>query len=400
MTRKAATPNQGGPVSATASGRPGEAVQRLVDLAHAELGRGVGLDGPDLAAIAYSPQPGVVDEVRRESIVRRQTSPAVAAWLEEFGIAASAGPLRLPPNPALGMRARVCVPVRAGEELLAFLWLLDEPRRLDDAEIEVAADYALQIAAELQRERALERQEREGESTLVAALITGEPTAHPPYELLAAEEIAVAVVRVAAGQVAAPLEAFRRVSAPHQALIGSAGGEGVAILPGRSEGAADELLRSRLLPHLPPGAARIGVAASAAGVGELPAAHREARLSALAAVASPSLGTIVRWSSLGADRTLLKMIDAGGGEAIVPDGLLRLRDSDSAQTLLPTLETYLTVGDATSTAAALSIHRSTLYLRLRRIEEITGMDLRRGDDQLDLRLGLRLLRLLPPERRA
>lgn len=384
----------------SAADRPGEAVQRLVDLLHEELGRGVGLDDPELAAIAYSPQPGVVDEVRRESIVRRRTSPAVAAWLQERGIGASPGPLRLPPSPDLGMRARVCLPVRGGEELLGFLWLLDEPRRLTETEIELAGGYAARIAAELQRERALERQEREGESTLVAALIEGEPPAHPPYELLAAEEIAVAVVRLPGGGAGSSLEAFRRVSAPHQALIGSDGGDGVAILPGRSEGAAAELLRSRLLPHLPPGAARIGVAASAAGVAELPEAHREARLAADAAVASPSLGTIVLWSSLGADRTLLKMIDAGGGEPIVPDALLRLRDSDSARTLLPTLETYLTAGDATSTAAALSIHRSTLYLRLRRIEEITGMDLRQGDDQLDLRLGMRLLRLLPPEQRA
>lgn len=395
MTGKAATPDRSAP--GPAAERPGEAVQRLVDLAHEELGRGVGLDDAALAAIAYSPQPDAVDDVRRESVVRRRTSPAVAAWLEGRGIATCTGPLRLPPNPALGMRARICLPVRSGEELLAFLWLLDEPEPLTEAEVGLAAVYADRIAGELQRERALERRERAEESALVAALIEGRPPAHPPYELLAAEEVAVAVVRLGAGPAGPALEAFRRVAAPHQALIGAAGGEGAAILPGRSEAAAAELLRSRLLPHLPPGAARIGVAAGGGGVGGLPEAHREAKLSALAAASAPSLGTIVRWSSLGADRTLLKMIDEGGGEAIVPDGLLALRDSDSARTLLPTLEAYLTTGEVGSTAAALSIHRSTLYLRLRRIEEISGMDLRRGDDQLDLRLGLRLLRLLPPE---
>ena len=43
-------------------------------------------------------------------------------------------------------------------------------------------------------------------------------------------------------------------------------------------------------------------------------------------------------------------------------------------------------------ARALHLHRATLYRRLARVEEITGLDLSRGDDRLLAHLGLRLYR--------
>jgi DNA-binding PucR family transcriptional regulator len=40
----------------------------------------------------------------------------------------------------------------------------------------------------------------------------------------------------------------------------------------------------------------------------------------------------------------------------------------------------------------LSIHRTTLYYRLGRITELTGMDLRDGGERLAVHLGLKLAR--------
>ncbi|MFD0853362.1 helix-turn-helix domain-containing protein, partial [Actinomadura adrarensis] len=54
-------------------------------------------------------------------------------------------------------------------------------------------------------------------------------------------------------------------------------------------------------------------------------------------------------------------------------------------------------GSSPATAAALHIHRTSLYYRLRQIEEITGLDLGNGEDRLTLHLGLRLLSLLPAD---
>jgi DNA-binding PucR family transcriptional regulator len=60
-------------------------------------------------------------------------------------------------------------------------------------------------------------------------------------------------------------------------------------------------------------------------------------------------------------------------------------------TLAATLEAFLdAAGDIKRTAAALSLHRSGLYYRLQRIEELTGLDLAQGDDRLLAQLALRL----------
>ncbi|MGW3464972.1 helix-turn-helix domain-containing protein, partial [Streptomyces olivaceoviridis] len=54
-------------------------------------------------------------------------------------------------------------------------------------------------------------------------------------------------------------------------------------------------------------------------------------------------------------------------------------------------------GSIPRTAEALQIHRTSLYYRLRQIQEFTGLDLDSGGDRLVLHLGLRTLELLQAE---
>ena len=63
----------------------------------------------------------------------------------------------------------------------------------------------------------------------------------------------------------------------------------------------------------------------------------------------------------------------------------------SAPDLALTARTYLDLaGNVQKTAQALSIHRQTLYHRLRRIEELTALTLADGQDRLTLHLALTL----------
>jgi hypothetical protein len=383
-------------------GSSGDAVQQLIDDACAELGRGIGLDDSRLEALAYSSQPGVVDSVRRESLLRRRPSAEVAEWLDGLGIRGSQGAMRLQSNEGLGLRERVCVPVRHEGELLGFLWILDSPDPLSPGEVEVAAGYAERISVALAHERLLDRRERAVESELVERLVSGEmPPHHIPYELLTAGALMVAVVQLAddGGRSAPELEeavhGFRQALPPHYLLADIRAEEATMILAG-DEAEITAYLTTRLLPLLPGARARIGVGGVKTSAAELEPAHREARLATLAASRLPDLGPVVGWSSLGAYRTLLAMIDAREAPPAVPEPLLRLREVDGDETLLRTLETYLdSGGDTAASAAALAVHRTSLYYRLRRIEEITAKDLRSGDDRLDLHLGLRMMRLIP-----
>lgn len=61
---------------------------------------------------------------------------------------------------------------------------------------------------------------------------------------------------------------------------------------------------------------------------------------------------------------------------------------------MKTLETWLDEGcGPRATVARLQVRRTSLYYRLGRIEEITGMKLSDGGDRLALHLGLKLIRL-------
>jgi len=143
----------------------------------------------------------------------------------------------------------------------------------------------------------------------------------------------------------------------------------------------------RLLERLAPAVAGIGDGRE--DLGALPEAWREARDAARAAEAQPDLGPVARWTDLGAYR-LLTALPAGAppDPAVVP--LLSPDHRDLARTA----EVYLDhAGQAARTAAALAIHRQTLYYRLSRIEQLTGLDLADGQSRLLLHMALKASRL-------
>ncbi|WP_460367220.1 PucR family transcriptional regulator, partial [Actinocorallia lasiicapitis] len=87
---------------------------------------------------------------------------------------------------------------------------------------------------------------------------------------------------------------------------------------------------------------------------------------------------IARWDELGPYRLLTDAVDP----CVLP--LL------AHEALRTTAETYLDLaGHAQRTADALTIHRQTLYYRLGRIEELTGLDLAEGRDRLTLHMSLK-----------
>ena len=106
------------------------------------------------------------------------------------------------------------------------------------------------------------------------------------------------------------------------------------------------------------------------------------------------LGDVVHWDALGAYRTIGRLLAGAAPPAAVPESLGRLLADDDAATLVATLETYLELGaDAQAAASRVLVHRSSLYNRLRRIEHVAGVDLRSGEDRLELHLGLRIWRM-------
>jgi DNA-binding PucR family transcriptional regulator len=148
--------------------------------------------------------------------------------------------------------------------------------------------------------------------------------------------------------------------------------------------AAARLLRAA---HTP---AAGGIGAPRRSLSEAVAAWREALAAARAARAEPErLGPVAEWDEIGPYRLLTDLsADAADDPAVRP--LLRAVHAELARTA----EVFLDhAGQAGRTAAALDIHRQTLYYRLSRIEALTGLDLDEGTSRLLLHMALKAARL-------
>ena len=105
-------------------------------------------------------------------------------------------------------------------------------------------------------------------------------------------------------------------------------------------------------------------------------------------------GDVGAWSSLGIYRILAQLQPADLERETLHPGLLRLIEDPAHHDLVESLEAYFDrAGDMQATATYLALHRSSLYYRLSRVEEIAGVNLRSGDDRLALHLGIKMARL-------
>jgi sugar diacid utilization regulator len=399
-------------------------LQGLVDALAAELGQPVDVDDRHHRAIAYSSHRDPVDPVRLASILQREAPREVTDWLESLGIRDAAEPVHVPANPRFGMAARVCLPIRFDGTLLGYLWLIEEPEPLTVAQLEAAVRCAGELAVTLARERQLELGDRERKRELLGRLLGDDApgtdaadaaaaaaelvgggflAAAPAYAVLVVQPLhrdrpePSDAVRV---RIVGAVDQLRRSVAPHHALVRIGADRIDVVLACASAGDADRRARrlaetvERELAGSEGWSALVAAGDERATVRELRDAYAEAWVALRVARAVEGFAPLARWADLGAYRTLATLLGDGDPHAVPAPALARLLACPDAATLVPTLERYLDLGgDARAAAVALYLHRSSLYGRLRRIEEVAGVDLRTGEDRLELHMALRLWRL-------
>jgi DNA-binding PucR family transcriptional regulator len=132
-----------------------------------------------------------------------------------------------------------------------------------------------------------------------------------------------------------------------------------------------------------------GVSAPRTGLADLGTAWSEASAAARAARAEARFGPVAQWTSIGAFRLLTSLPPRSADDPAV-----RALLSPAHRELVRTAEVYLDcAGQAGRTAAELGVHRQTLYYRLSRVEQLTGLDLDDGEDRLLLHMALKAHRL-------
>lgn len=365
--------------------------QELVDEISALLATPATLENRDFGLIAFgahdSDDDAAMDPVRTRSILTRKSTPAVRAWFEGFGITRATGPVRIPAAPDAGVfRDRICLPVRHRGVVLGYVWLLDaEPGPTDD-QLTAAMEVATRIGGLLADE---ERADADLSREFVAVLTAGRGWQ---------SDMAVAALRAALGPSADGLHTVVCVT-PWQGEAPSIravpGAAAVTTLPEAESLAV--LVRLRTAEDLAPAhtaadrlraAAPAGIATPRRGLTELPAAWREASTAARAATAQPTLGPVAEWAGIGPYRLLAALYHPEIDPAVAP--LLAPAHAELARTA----EVFLdNAGQAGRTAAALGIHRQTLYYRLSRVEQLTGLDLDDGEDRLLLHMSLKSAKL-------
>lgn len=212
---------------------------------------------------------------------------------------------------------------------------------------------------------------------VLAASLTG-PAMPPELAVTVVEEL----VRPQASQVTVPV--------PPDGVLAV-----VAVDPRRTGQFVAELRDTvaRLAPALGTSRFAVGVGGPVTGAAALTGAVEEARHAHRSATTRPDQATVVRADELASHLLLLSGVPADTRRAFRDRLLGPLTEYDRAHgaDLVRTLDTFLSCSGSWSRSAdLLHVHVNTLRYRIGRVEQLTGRDLSRFEDRIDLFLALRL----------
>lgn len=406
--------------------------QELVDEISALLGAPATLENRDFELIAFGAydsegelDASALDPVRTRSILTRRSTTAVRTWFEGFGITRATAPVHIPPTPEAGVyRGRICLPVRHRGVVLGYVWLLEDDPGPSEAQLSAAMQVAARIGdlladeaqagADLTRElRAVLTAERGWQREMAVAELrtalgprgdglhtvvcvapwpSADPDDAPSVRTVPGATALCTVPWGAAGQSLALLVRLRSADVLTPALTAATRfvreGEGERGGGGQGAGASGAAKAAGSAGTAGPTVAA-GVAGARVGLAELGAAWQEASAAARAVLAEPRLGPVAEWASIGPYRLLTALPPEAAHDPAV-----RTLLSPAHRELARTAEVFLDcAGQAGRTAAELGIHRQTLYYRLSRVEQLTGLDLDDGEDRLLLHMALKAARL-------
>ena len=333
----------------------------------------------------------------------------VDALTEEIAAHSAAGaPAAFAPaRESLAARA-LCVPVPGGHGGAPDAWLtvVSDGRPLGDFERLIARQASIVVGLELMRERVVRETERRLAGDLLADALGDRLDAEElrgrlrPFGI--GDEAAVLVFELHDPPAAEGTLEAALADAGVPALVATSAAAGRPLLCAVVDAAAAEPIgtaRDAREALSAPG--RNGVRAAASrptGVGALRRAFHEARCALEAtSLADGEAPEVASHRDLGAF-TLLLAIQDEDALRLYSEGLLEPIEQTEGEyggELLRSLEAFIeNNGNWERAARQLYCHRHTLRYRIRKIEELTGRDLGRATDRIELWLALRAKELV------
>lgn len=321
-----------------------------------------------------------------ESLVLRASDPATAEGAERIALSGLGSELA---RPRRG-RARVSVPLVANGELLG-LFVAEGTTRID-----LGRALASQAAVGIKKVQLIERlTEKNLIKDFLEQLATGRRTGDLRHRAaglgIDLEQPHVVIEAAPPGEA---VEHALRGLAP--GLVLDRGEESIRALVAVPRAGTAALVQRLVELHasLPAGTA-FGVSNACAGETSYVDGFDEARQALFGSTFVHGRPGVVAYEDLGAYKYLLKVVLEGGVRDLTVDAVGRLAEYDAHRgaSLVQTLEEYLRRhGSINQAAEALYVHPNTLRQRLRRIAEVSGLDLA-SDDWLTIEIAVRMVRL-------
>ncbi|MFC5137450.1 PucR family transcriptional regulator [Actinomycetospora rhizophila] len=373
----------------------------------------VGPGGEVLAAAA--PGMGIAEAA---ALVRADARSAV--WPRTLEMAATVGRALRIPGP--GRRVQVVAPVLFGREVPAFLLAeedtaaRDRPEALagDDVLLLVAEHAATVVGVIAGRDRVLATAAGQVRGDLVSGLLldrardadqAAQWAEHVGYDPGVEHRVVVVSPDDDGAYGAGPASLLGEaeehlLAAAPSALTVVRDTETVAVVPETADPAAvgatcaRRLARGRVPDPDALWPVTVAVGGTVRAASEIATSYDQARRTLVAARRLGRAGRVLRFDDLGVHRLLLQIPDPEAARTFAREVLGRLATDRSERTveLLRTLARYFREdGSPQRVARVLNVHPNTVGYRLRRAEELSGLDLDAYRDRLAAQMALEIL---------
>ncbi|MFI6503251.1 PucR family transcriptional regulator [Nonomuraea typhae] len=363
--------------------------------------------------LAYSGRQDEADLGRVETVLGRQVPERYRRMLDERGffrkLYQSRDPIYIEMED--GSLHRTAVAVRSGDEILGSIWAaVREP--LDEQRLRAFSDAAKIVALQLLRERAgADTQRRLRADLLSTVLAGGSDAAEAAGRLgIATERLCVLAAQLTEVPDTDPARAESErqrfcdafalhVAAIHPRAAGAlVGSVAYAVLPlntgGEEEERAVRVAQSFLARVGARYPANVGVGRLAASLNQVARSRADADRALRVLRARGTSGQAAGYTAVHFESLLMQVADVVMAEEQTPTGpyqRLLEHDAEHGSDLVATLRAYLDAfGDVNLACAQVHVHANTFRYRLKRLVEISGLDLADSDARLTVMLQMRI----------
>lgn len=294
---------------------------------------------------------GEVDPIRSATVLYRNVEPEVANVVDRFGLRQARNPIRTPEISELGMWSRVAMPIRDTDQVVGFLWVLDPKNQIPDSELNLISELAHLAGPLLANTSSKDSEHLKTRSVLLDQLLHFQDE-NAAAQLAQLEQIPVdSKIQV---------DAFGKIGGWH--------------------------LSNGFTVHVVDKEDSSATSGASVPLVQLAIAFNRAKLTQCAIKAGAKLTTNT-WDQLGPWRLIVDAPESLSPTDLCPQIEILLEQENVE--LLETARALLDAGgDISSVAKSLFIHRTTLYYRVDRILDLTGIDLKSGSDRTQLQLAL------------